>query len=116
MELAAAAPWQMWATLAIIAVGVFFYVLERFPLELVSAAILVALLLLFNLAPLQNAAGEILLTTEGLLAGFASPALFAIVGLLIIGQGMFQSGALEHLTEYLLGAYSNRPRLTVAAV
>lgn len=106
----------MWATLAIIAVGVFFYVLERFPLELVSAAILVALLLLFNLAPLQNAAGEILLTTEGLLAGFASPALFAIVGLLIIGQGMFQSGALEHLTEYLLGAYSNRPRLTVAAV
>ena len=116
MELAAAAPWQMWMTLAIIAAAVVFYALDRFSLELVSAGALVALLLLFNFAPLVNEDGAVALPLQSLLAGFASPALFAIIGLLIIGQGMFQSGALEHPTEYLLRAYDKRPKLTVTIV
>lgn len=114
MELAAATPWQMWMTLAIIFMAVIFYALDR-SLELVSAATLVALLLLFTFAPLTDD-GEVLLSTQDLLAGFASPALFAIIGLLIIGQGMFQSGALEHPTEHLLRAYDKHPTITVAAV
>ena len=114
MELAAAAPWQMWMTLAIILVAVILYTLDR-SLELVSAGTLVALLLLFTFAPLTDA-GEVLLSTQDLLAGFASPALFAIMGLLIIGQGMFQSGAMEYPTEYLLRIYDRFPTLTVAAV
>ncbi len=117
MEMAAAAPWQMWMTLAIIGAAVVFYTLDRFALELVSGAALVALLLLFNFAPLVDAdTGLESLTTNDLLAGFASPALFAIMGLLIIGQGMFQSGALEHPTTRLLEAYERRPNLTVGAV
>ena len=115
METFLSAPWQMWATLAIIAVTVVFYTLDRFPLELVSAGVLVALLALFLLAPIE-ADGENLLSTETLLSGFASPALFAILGLLIVGQGMFQAGALEHPTEYLLRAFDKRPRLVIGAV
>ena len=115
METMMAAPWQMWATLAIIGAAIIFYTLDRFPLELVSASALVALLLLFLSAPMvENGAN--LLTTETLLSGFASPALFAILGLLIIGQGMFQSGALEHPTEYLLRAFDKRPMLVIACV
>ncbi len=108
MEFLQDAHWQMWATLAIIFVTIVFYTLDRFSLELVSAAALVALLALFLLAPMEDA-GVNLLTTEDLLSGFASPALFAILGLLIIGQGMFQSGALEHPTNYLLRIYDKRP-------
>ena len=108
------AHWQMWATLAIILVTIVAYTLDRFSLELVSAAALVALLALFLVSPIQDGA-ENLLTTEDLLSGFASPALFAILGLLIIGQGMFQSGALEHPTDYLLRVYDKRPvSITVA--
>lgn len=108
-------PWQMWATLAVIGVTVVFYTLDRFSLELISAGVIVALLFLFLIAPLEEN-GVNLLTVETLLSGFASPALFAILGLLIVGQGMFQSGALEHPTEYLLRAYDKRPILITAAI
>lgn len=115
METIIAAPWQMWATLAIIAVTIGFYTADRFPLELVSAGAIVALLVLFLVAPL-NVNDQNLLSTETLLSGFASPALFAILGLLIIGQGMFQAGALEHPTEYLLRAFDKRPMLVTGLV
>ena len=108
-------PWQMWATLFVIGVTIVVYTLDRFPLELISAGAIVALLFLFLVAPLERD-GVSLLTIETLLSGFASPALFAILGLLIIGQGMFQSGALEHPTEYLLRAYDKRPILITGAI
>ena len=115
MEFFADASWQMWATLAIIGATIVLYTLDRFPLELVSGGAIVALLFLFLLAPLpESHAGDI--TTDALLSGFASPALFAILGLLIIGQGMFQSGALEHPTEYLLRAYDKRPFFVIGSV
>ena len=115
MEFFFDAPWQMWATLAIIFVTIVAYTLDRFPLELVSAGTLVALLALFLVAPME--VGDVnTLTTNDLLMGFASPALFAILGLLIVGQGMFQSGALEHPTEYLLRVYDKRPVLITGAI
>ena len=116
VEFVANAPWHMWVTFAVIIGAILGYTLERFTLELVSAGALIALLLIFHLAPMTDTAGVSLLTTQDLLAGFASPALFSIIGLLIIGQGMFQSGALEHPTEYLLRAYDKRPRRTVMIV
>ncbi len=115
MESLIDAPWQMWATLAIIGVTIVVYTIDRFPLELVSGGVIVALLALFLAAPLEDN-GVNQLTTETLLSGFASPALFAILGLLIVGQGMFQSGALEHPTEYLLRAYDKQPILITAAI
>ncbi len=116
METFLAAPWQMWATLAIIAVTIVFYTADRLPLELVSAGAIVALLILFLAAPMESGDGTNLLSTEILLSGFASPALFAILGLLIIGQGMFQAGALEHPTEYLLRAFDKWPLLVTGLV
>ncbi|WDI30695.1 SLC13 family permease [Hyphococcus flavus] len=116
METIASAPWQMWATLGVILVTIGFYTIDRFPLELVSAGAVVALLLLFLIAPVETSSGENLLSTDTLLSGFASPALFAILGLLIIGQGMFQAGALEHPTEYLLRAFDKRPLIVTGFV
>lgn len=106
----------MWATLAIIAAAIIAYSLDRFSLELVSAGVVIALLLLFYLAPLGEQHGHPPVTTQTLLMGFASPALFSILGLLIIGQGMFQSGAMEHPTEYLLRVYDQRPMLVTGSV
>ena len=116
-ELLSGAPWQMWATFLIITITIVLYSADRFSLEIVSASVLIALLLLFHFAPLPHsvsAMGD--LNMAALLAGFASPALFAILGLLIIGQGMFQSGALEHPTEYLLRWHEKRPLLMTAVI
>ncbi|MCB2097839.1 MAG: SLC13 family permease [Parvularculaceae bacterium] len=106
----------MWAALAIILATVVAFSLDRFSLEMVSLGSLTALLCLFAFAPLTGATTGELLTPEVLLRGFASPALFAIMGLLVIGQAMFQSGAFEYPTKQLLVFQEKRPRLTTAAV
>lgn len=109
-------PWQMWACMAIILATVVAFSLDRYSLELVSLVSLVALLAVSAAAPFVGAVSGALVTPEVLLRGFASPALFAIMGLLVIGQAMFQSGAFEHPTKRLLALQEKHPRLTVAAV
>ncbi len=109
-------PWQMWAALSIILFTVIAFSLDRFSLEMVSLGSLVALLVLFAFAPLRGATTGETLTPEVLLRGFASPALFAIMGLLVIGQAMFQSGAFEHPTKQLLSFQEKQPLLTTVAV
>ena len=105
---------HMWATLIIISVTIVLYTLDRYPLELVSAGVLVALLVLFLAVPFDDNKG--LVDSATLLAGFASPALFSIIGLLIIGQGMFQSGALEWPTKQLLNAFDKSPRIAIVMI
>ena len=98
--------WPMWYTLAVIAGAIVAYATDRFSIETVSGSVLAALIVPFALFPLTNeTSGEVLLDPSVLLLGFASPALFAILGLLIVGQGMYQSGALEYPTKALITAY-----------
>lgn len=101
--------WQMWTTLAIISVAIILYSSDKFSMELISAIVLVALLVLFQFAPVGSATEDNVLNPQALLMGFASPALFAILGLMIIGQGMFQSAALDYPTRLLVNAHTKRP-------
>ncbi len=109
--------WAMWYTLVVITGTIVAYASDRFTLELVSGAALAAILLPFSLIPYVEAeTGETLLSAQILLAGFANPALFAVLGLLIVGQGMYQSGALEYPTRVLVRAYDKFKVLAVAAI
>ena len=115
MQLLITADWQMWATLAIIAIGIIAYASDKFSLEIVSAAIIIVLMIFFHFFPVQED-GRNILDARELLSGFASPALFAIMGLLVIGQGMFQAGALEYPTRMLLHAYGKWKLWVIFAV
>ncbi|MGV6819135.1 MAG: SLC13 family permease [Parvularcula sp.] len=108
--------WQMWVTLIVIAAAIVAYATDRYPLELVSAAILSFLLVFFQLFPVTDEAGQTVLGVTDLLSGFASPALFAIMGLLIVGQGMYQSGALDYPTRLLLAAQARFRWLAVVGI
>jgi len=114
MDILLAHPWQMWLTLAVVAGAIIAYSLDRFSLELVSACTLVVLLLMFQVMPFESEGSAV--TPGLLLSGFSSTALFAILGLLIIGQGMYQSGALEGLTQALLSEYEKRSVAVTVAV
>ncbi len=122
-QILANAPWQMWATFVVIGVTIIFYALDRFTLEIVSVFAIIALLLIFHFAPLPlddfltgNRGGGKGLDISVLLSGFANPALFAILGLLIVGQGMFQSGALVEPTEYILRLHEKHPVLMTVMI
>ncbi|XBQ15869.1 MAG: SLC13 family permease [Oceanicaulis sp.] len=110
-DLAALSDWRMWAVLAGVGVAIVFYCWERFSLELVSAAIVCGVLVFFELFGRAQGpgAGEIL-------AGFANPALLTIMALLIVGQGIFHTGALDGPTRALLSMFDVRPLLTIVAI
>ena len=115
MDVFLAAPWQMWATLAIILVAIGLYASEKLSMEIISLGIVVALILLFELAPL-SLEGMTPLNTQTLLAGFANPALAAVMSLMVLGQGIFQAGAMERPTKLLMEFYNKRKLLTIMTV
>ena len=106
------AQWPMWASLGVVAMSIVLYMTDRWSMELVSAGAIVALLLIFVLPGAVNADGQIVDPTS-LLTGFGNPALITIMALLVVGQGLFQTGALEGPTKSLLNAYDKRPWITL---
>lgn len=108
-----AVSWQMWATMAIIAVAVFLYFREKFSIESISVGIIVAFLIFFHFFAPENSTD---LDSKGLLSGFAAPALIAIMALLVIGQGMYHTGALEGPILRINAALEKHPRRTLGLV
>ena len=103
--------WQMWAVFGIVAVGVWFYVRESFSIEAISVGVILALMVFFHLF-----GAETKLENTQLLSGFAAPALVTIMALLVVGQGMFQTGALEGPIVRINSSLDKSPRLTLLMV
>ncbi len=81
-------------TFVVIASTVVLYALERYAIETVALGSVAAFIVIFSVFPVTTAAGTPV-TTADFLAGFANPALITVICLLIIGQGLFQTDALE---------------------
>ena len=105
--------WQMWATFLIVIVTVWFYIREKFSIETISVGVIVALLLFFHFF---SPTGQVEINSSTLLSGFAAPALITIMALLVVGQGMFQTGALESPIMTINNALDKSPRRTLAMV
>lgn len=106
------AHWPMWASLIAVAITIVCYMMDRWSMELVSVAVIAGLLILFSL-PGATAMDGSEIGPASLLAGFANPALITIMALLVVGQGLFQTGALEGPTKALVRSYDKRPKLTL---
>jgi di/tricarboxylate transporter len=98
--------------LVVVAGIVVLYAFELFTIELVSAAAIAVFLLIFQLWPTP----ESTFGAEELLAGFANPALIAILALLVVGQGMFHTGAMEGPSRALAASYDRHPTMTMGAL
>ncbi len=81
-------------TLVVIASTVVLYAVERYAIETIALGSVSAFIILFSIIPVEKPDGT-LVTTSDFLAGFANPALITVICLLIIGQGLFQTDALE---------------------
>ena len=104
--------WTMWASLGVVLAAICFYMLDRWSMELVSVCVIAALLVLFTLPGAHGEDGTPI-SAQDLLSGFGNPALITIMALLVVGQGLFQTGALEGPTKALLSGYDRRPRMTL---
>jgi di/tricarboxylate transporter len=106
--------WQMWAVFALVLVTVAAFVLERMPLEVTAVLLLGALLLLFQVAPLPGPDGANRLDAARLLQGFANPGLITVVALLVVGQALIQTGALEGVASAIHRGSGGRPAMALA--
>ncbi len=91
---------QMWLTFAVIAGAIFGFSHDKIPIEITSLGTLVALVAIFVVGP-DVAGTEPLLTLTDLFRGFGNPALIAVLSLIIVGQALFQTGALDDATRIL---------------
>ncbi|MEX0346842.1 MAG: SLC13 family permease [Rhizobiaceae bacterium] len=90
---------HIWATYLIIAITIIAYASERFSLELVALSSLASILALFALFPFTS--GDTTIAPDDLLMGFASPALATVLALLIVGQGLFATDAMDGVVKVI---------------
>jgi di/tricarboxylate transporter len=88
----------MWTSMLIIGVSVVCFALEKWSIEVISLATLVAFVLLFALVPSET----IQIKPFELVQGFANPALITVICLLMIGQALFNTDALDGPTKFLI--------------
>jgi len=101
---------HMWIALAMTAVVVMLYVTEWVSLEMTSLGTLAVLLLLFQAFPVVDDSGTPLVTASDFLAGFSNPALLTVLALLVVGEGLIRTGALDSVAEW-----AAHPRLSAWA-
>jgi di/tricarboxylate transporter len=90
----------MWLTFATIVVTVVAYAWERYPLEVVAIGSLVWWLAIFWLVPALTATRSPL-GPDDILAGFSNQALITVLALLVVGQGLYHTDALERPSAVL---------------
>ncbi|QGZ33106.1 SLC13 family permease [Stappia indica] len=104
----------MLLTFVVIVVTVVLYAMERLALEVVALGSVVAFLLIFTF--FQPADASVTIGASELLSGFANPALVTVICLLIVGQGLFQTDALEKPAKIIVDATRKRPVLAAMPI
>lgn len=107
---------QMIAVFALIVVALALYVTERLPIEITSLGVICALLLVFELLPLEAVPGVPVVTPTRLLSGFANPALLTVLGLLVMGEGLARTGILTQGGLLVMRAARGKAWLSVVLV
>jgi len=99
----------------VFAIGVFaIFIWDRWPIATVSLGVLAAIPLGFVLVPYSSADGPI--DPARFFAGLGHPALVAICALMVLGQALVITGALEPAARRLSSLVTQRPRLALLAV
>ena len=89
-----------WLTYAAIVAMIVAYALERWSIEVVSLSALVGWLVLFWAVPMLMGVKSPLGPDE-LLAGLSNQALITVLAMLVVGQGLFHTDALERPAAFL---------------
>ncbi len=106
----------MWFVLAVTGLAIYFFSREKYPLEVISVGLLTVLLLFGQVFPLYGPEGRNLLDSEALLAGFANPALIAVLALLVLGQGVIQTDALRPIINVFVRNNSRKAWISITGI
>jgi di/tricarboxylate transporter len=102
---------QMWVVFAIIVAALIGYASAKVPMEVTSIGVICALMLFFQLAPVDGDYGR--LSPARILQGFANPALITVLALLVMGEGIARTGILDRAARFVLRLGGGRPWLAI---
>lgn len=105
---------HMWASFVIIAFAILAYANDKLPMELVSITLLSVLLVFFHFFPLLSENGSEILPASKLLSGFANTALISVIALLVLGQAIVKTGAINEVANIVLRISRNSAFLAIA--
>jgi len=97
--------------MGLIVLALFLFANERVPIATSSLSILVILILFFEIFP-YNVDGQVL-QSKVFFSGFGHQALIAVTSLMIVGQGLVRTGALEPVGRFLAKQWATHPSLTL---
>ncbi len=106
------ANFHMWFVIALTFILLILYVTQWLSLEVSSLIVLSSLLLFFHFFPFIGPEDNQVLDIGILLSGFSSPALIAVMCLLVVGEGIVRTGGLEDVGERIAG-FGFHPILTL---
>ena len=102
------------AVLLLIVVALYLFTRQRLPLESSSLAVLIVLVVGFELFPYEIDGTE--LAPADFFSGFGHEALIAICSLVLIGKALETTGALQPLARLAAGMLEARPRITLLLI
>jgi len=106
---------QMWVVIVVTVATMISFAVERVSLEMTALGALVFLLIWFQIFPLEAPDGSNALDPGVILRGFANPSLIAVLALLVMGQAMVQTGALNGLTRTFVRLSRRHRRLSLSS-
>ncbi|HET6565546.1 MAG TPA: SLC13 family permease, partial [Xanthomonadales bacterium] len=99
------------AVMILIFVALILFARDNIPLETTSLIVLVLLAVGFTLFPYESG-GEVLAPSDFFL-GFGHKALIAVCALMIVGEGLIRTGALEPVGRFLAKVWRKGPMLSL---
>jgi len=108
--LALGSTFHAYVVMALVVLALILFASERIPLASSSLLILVLLALLFEIYPYSGGAGPV--RASNLFLGFGHQALVAVCALMIAGQALVRTGALEPIGRELARWWSVFPKVT----
>jgi di/tricarboxylate transporter len=98
--------------MVLIIIALVMFTRENIPYETTSLFVLVTLTVGFQVFPYVRADGEALRASDFLL-GFGHKALIAVCGLMVVGEGLIRTGALEPVGRFLSRLWRNWPAVSL---
>lgn len=97
--------------MGLVVLALFLFANEKIPIATSSLLVLVILILFFEIFPFSIDGKQIL--SRDFFSGFGHEALIAVTALMIVGQGLVRTGALEPIGRYLAIQWESSPSLTL---
>ena len=103
----------IYLSLLIVLSSMIFYAIDNLSIIFKSIVILTFLLIFFSIFPFQADDGKNLLNPQTILSGFSNTSLITVLSLLILGQGVVQTRALDNALSLLLKIFPDKPSLVI---